>query len=48
MDENMSQAARHALRNTVVSRSTVSKKIKVLNGSIKENITRTNNLIFCT
>ena len=27
IDENMSQAARHALRNTVVSRSTVSKKI---------------------
>ena len=29
MSENMSQAARHALRNTQVSRSTVSKKIKV-------------------
>lgn len=37
----MSQSARHALRNTVVSRSTVSKKIKVLDGSIDENITRT-------
>lgn len=43
MEENMSQAARHALRNTVVSRSTVSKKIKVLDGSIDENITRTDN-----
>ena len=43
MDENMSQAARHALRNTVISRSTVSKKIKVLDGTIQENITRTNN-----
>ena len=32
MDENMSQAARHALRNTQVSRSTVSKKIKALDG----------------
>ena len=43
MDENMSQAARHALRNTQVSRSTVSKKIKVLNGSIIENITKSTN-----
>ena len=43
MDENMSQAARHALRNTIISRSTVSKKIKVLDGTIQENITRTNN-----
>lgn len=36
----MSQAARHALRNTQISRSTVSKKIKVLDGSINEVITR--------
>ena len=43
MEENMSQSARHALRNTVVSRSTVSKKIKVLDGSIDEDITRTDN-----
>lgn len=40
MSENMSQSAKHALRNAQVSRSTVSKKIKVLNGSIKESITR--------
>ena len=40
MNENMSQAARHALRNTIVSRSTVSKKMAVLDGSIVENITR--------
>ena len=40
MDENMSQAARHALRNTQVSRSTVSKKIKVLDGSINEAIVK--------
>ena len=39
MSENMSQSARHALRNTVISRSTVSKKISKLNGSIIENIT---------
>lgn len=43
MDENMSQSARHALRNTQVSRSTVSKKIAKLDGSIIENITKSNN-----
>ena len=31
----MSQAAKHALRNTELSRSTVSKKIKVLDGLLK-------------
>lgn len=43
MDENMSQSARHALRNTQVSRSTVSRKIKVLDGSINESITKSTN-----
>ena len=43
MNENMSQASKHALRNTIVSRSTVSKKIKVLDGSINEKITKTTN-----
>lgn len=43
MDENMSQSARHALRNTVISRSTVSKKIAKLDGSINEVITRCEN-----
>ena len=43
MDENMSQSARHSLRNIILSRSTVSKKIKVLDGSIVENITRCDN-----
>ena len=43
MDGNMSQAARHALRNTQISRSTVSKKIAKLDGSIIENITRCKN-----
>lgn len=43
MNENMSQAAKHALRNTILSRSTVSKKIKVLDGTIEENIIRTSN-----
>ena len=43
MDENMSQSARHALRNTQVSRSTVSKKIAKLDGSIIENITKSDN-----
>lgn len=40
MDENMSQSARHALRNTEVSRSTVSKKIAKLDGTIVENINK--------
>ena len=40
MDENMSQAARHALRNIQVHRSTVSKKIAKLDGSIVENIVK--------
>lgn len=43
MDENMSQAARHALRNTIISRSTVSKKLKVLDGSINEIINKCDN-----
>ncbi len=43
MSENMSQAGRHALRNIIISRSTVSKKIKVLDGSIIENITKSTN-----
>lgn len=43
MNENMSQAARHALRNTTISRSTVSKKMAKLDGTIDENITRTYN-----
>ena len=40
MDENMCQSAKHALRNTQIPRSTVSKKIKVLDGSINETIIR--------
>ena len=43
MDENMSQAARHAIRNTQVHRSTVSRKLAKLNGSIIENITKSTN-----
>lgn len=43
MSENMSQSARHALRNTIISRSTVSKKLALLNGSIIENISKSNN-----
>lgn len=41
MENNMSQSAKSALRNVIVSRSTVSKKIKNLKGSPKENITKT-------
>ena len=43
MNENMSQAAKHALRNIIISRSTVSKKLKVLDGSIEEVITKSIN-----
>lgn len=43
MDENMSQSARHALRNIVISRSTVAKKMAKLDGTIIENIVKVNN-----
>ena len=43
MDNNMSQSARHALKNIIISRSTVSKKIKVLDGSINEVINSSSN-----
>ena len=43
MGNNMSQAARNALRNTPISRSTVSKKITKLDGSIVENIDKSTN-----
>ncbi len=43
MEGNMSQAARLALRNTIISRSTVSKKLAKLDGSINETVTRCKN-----
>ncbi len=43
MSENMSQSARHALRNTQVHRSTVSRKLAKLDGSIKRNISKSTN-----
>lgn len=43
MSENMTQASKHALRDTVLSRSTVSKLISRLDGSITETITKSNN-----
>lgn len=43
MEGNMTFAAKHALRNTILSRSTVSKKIRALKGSINEEITRVTN-----
>ena len=43
MSENMSQSARHALRNAEVHRSCVSRKLAKLDGSIIENIKRTDN-----
>lgn len=41
-ENNMSQAAKFALRNIQISRSTVSKKILKINGSIEENIKKVN------
>ena len=43
MDVNMSQAGKYALRNVVISRSTVSKKLAKLDGSIKEEIRKSVN-----
>ena len=43
MTENMSQSAKKALRNTLVSRSTVSKLIRRLKGSTKEEIKQSEN-----
>lgn len=40
MEENMSQSARHAIKNYEVSRSIVSKLIKNFKGTVKEQITR--------
>ena len=40
MEENMSQSARHAIRNNEVSRSIVSKLIKNFKGTVKEQIKR--------
>ena len=35
----MSQSVKHTLRNKIVSRSTVSKKISALKGSLMKNLT---------
>lgn len=43
MDVNMSQAGKYALRNVIISRSTVSKKLAKLDGSIKEEIRKSVN-----
>lgn len=40
MENNMSKAAKYALKNTEVARCTVSKKISKLKGSIVENVKR--------
>ena len=40
MEDNMSQSGKHALRNNIISRSTVSKKLSQLNGSILRKISR--------
>ncbi len=43
MEENMSQSARHAIRNNEVSRSYVSRLIKNFKGTVKEQFTRIDN-----
>ena len=43
MDVNMSQAGKYALRNVIISRSTVSKKLAKLDGSVKEEIRKSTN-----
>lgn len=42
MEVNMTQSAKFAIRNTIISRSTVSKKICKCNGSIIQKITKAN------
>ena len=42
MNENMSQAGKHAIRGEVIFRSTVSKKIAKLKGTIHEDIKKAN------
>lgn len=42
MNDNLSNAGKRALRNNTIHRSTVSRKMKCLDGSIKEEITKTN------
>lgn len=42
MEFNMSQAGKNALRHNIIHRSTVSRKMKVLDGSIKEDIAKSN------
>ncbi len=42
-ENNMSQASRHTIRNTQISRSAVSKKIRSLKGSVNPEIRRVDN-----
>ena len=42
-EDNMASAGRHAIRNTIISRSTVSKRIKNFKGSLHEDINKTDN-----
>ena len=43
MENNMASAGRHAIRNTIISRTTVSRKIKELKGSLHEDINKSTN-----
>lgn len=42
-EDNMASAGRHAIRNTIISRTTVSRRIKRLKGSLHEDIHKTEN-----
>lgn len=43
MEDNMASSGRHAIRDTIISRTTVSRKIKAFKGSLHEDITKTTN-----
>ena len=40
MEDNMAKAGRFAIRNTIISRTTVSRRIKTFKGSLREEITK--------
>ena len=42
-EDNMASAGRHAIRNTIISRTTVSRRVKNLKGSPHEDIHKTKN-----
>ena len=43
MEDNMASAGRHPIRNTIISRTTVSRKVKEFKGSLHEDINKSTN-----